>query len=257
MRVLLEITFDGGAFHGWQVQKNAVSVQQTLCEAFSGFFGGVISVTGCSRTDAGVHARRFFCHADLPLTFPPDRLPAAINPCLPRSLAVVGAREVPGDFHARYSAISKTYRYYILNSSYRRPLLDGRAFFFPKPLDLRRFSASARLFEGRHDFVAFMASGSDVGDTVRTVYSCRCFADGSLIVTEITADGFLYNMVRIIVGTLIRDASGASSTPVEDIIASRDRRLAGFTAPPCGLYLWDVCYGEVVPGLSETHLMKP
>ena len=242
MRLLLEITFDGGAFHGWQVQKNAVTVQQTLCEALGGFFGCEAAVTGCSRTDAGVHARRFFCHTDLPLTFPPEKLPAALNPRLPRSLSIVGAKEVPESFHARYGASSKSYRYFILNSPHRRPLLEGRAFFYPKPLDIPRFCSSSRLFEGRHDFAAFMASGSDIADTERTVFSCRSFTENGLLVTEIAADGFLYNMVRIIVGTLIRDASGDAPEPIPDIIASRDRRRAGATAPPCGLYLWDVDY---------------
>lgn len=241
MRIKLTLTFDGSAFHGWQAQKNALSVQKTVSDALSSLFKTECGVTGCSRTDSGVHARRFVCHTDISRPFPVERIPAALNSMLPASVAALSAERVPDSFHARYSVKIKTYRYYILDRDQRSPLLEGRVCHWRRPLDENIFFDSCSLFEGKKDFASFMAAGSDITDTVRTVYSCRGFRDNGLLVLEIAADGFLYNMVRIIAGTLMEAASGRE-LDVADAIASRDRSKAGFTAPPQGLYLWSVEY---------------
>ncbi len=242
MRVKLTLRYDGTCFHGWQVQKNAVTVQETLGEAFFSLLGKRVDLTGCSRTDAGVHARAFVCHTDLDVSMPLLKLPVALNCFLPHSVALLSAEKAPDDFHARYSVTTKTYRYYILPSPVRDPFRAKRVLFWNKPLDQERFCRLAPEFVGKHDFSAFMAAGSKITDPVRTVTDCRAFREGDCLCLEITADGFLYHMVRIIAGTLIFHSSGRPSEPICEILSSRDRGRAGFTAPPDGLYLWRVDY---------------
>ncbi len=245
MKVALTLIFDGSHFCGWQVQKNGKSVQQTVCEAFFSLFGQSVAVTGCSRTDAGVHALAYVCHAQLPTPFDVKKLPAALNFHLPVSVRVSAAREVSADFHARYSAVGKTYRYYIRSAACFSPFAENRAFWVSKPLDVGTMNEDAREYIGEHDFASFMAVGSSVTDTVRTVSDARVFEAGdALVCFEVTADGFLYNQVRIMVGTLIDRRLGRIKDSVSSILSGRDRTLAGFTAPACGLYLYSVNYGE-------------
>lgn len=242
MRVKLTLRYDGSEFHGWQVQKNALTVQETLGKAFFSLLGKTVDLTGCSRTDAGVHARSFVCHTDLESSIPLNKLPVALNRLLPPGIALLSAQQAPDDFHARYSVKTKTYRYYIHPSPLRDPFRAKRVLFWNKPLDGEVFCRLAPQFVGKHDFSAFMASGSKITDPVRTVTDCRGFWDGDCLCLEITADGFLYHMVRIIAGTLIAHSGGRPGEPICDIIASRQRSRAGFTAPPDGLYLWRVDY---------------
>ncbi len=252
MKLFIKIKYDGSAYAGYQVQNNAPTIQQELNKATMDLFGVRCDVTGCSRTDAGVHAKCFCAtvqaHAEscLITSIPADRIPQALNVRLPEDISVYYAEFVPEEFHARYSVVSKTYEYRILNAKYRDPFLKNKAFHYAKQINengiLLMQKAAANIC-GEHDFAAFMASGSKVTDTVRTVYYCDVNKTGDEIVIRISADGFLYNMVRIICGTLLDVAKGdISPEDVTRIIEFGDRRLAGPTLPPDGLYLVDVKY---------------
>ena len=248
MKYLLRIAYKGTAYHGWQVQPNGITVQAVMCKAAEAAFGCSCSVTGCSRTDSGVHAKKYFCTLE-PLSdnfnrIPPDRLPDALNRLLPEDIAVADAAEAEDGFHPRYSALEKEYTYLIWNERRPDPFLGGLAYHLPyPPLDVGAMQKAAEAFLGTHDFAGFMSAGSSVEDTVRTVKSLSVSADSGLVTIKISADGFLYNMVRIIAGTLAEAGLGKIS-PEEtgDIISSRDRSGAGATLPACGLYLTDVKY---------------
>jgi pseudouridylate synthase I len=243
MKLLLELSFIGTNYCGFQVQQNGVSIQKTVQNAAEKVFGPV-KLTGCSRTDSGVHARVFYCTAEGEgcSRIPPENVPMAFNSLLPDDIAVKSARIVDDLFHPRYSAKGKEYRYIILNSRIRDPFLEGRVYRFPSELNTAKMDYFAKQFIGLHDFAAFMAAGSKVADTKRTVSMCRVTREDETVTLAIAADGFLYNMVRIIAGTLIDCSRGKINEPVDAIIASHDRCRAGFTAPPEGLYLWDVFY---------------
>jgi len=242
IRVKLAISYDGTAYHGWQIQSNAVTVQGTLEKALKELFQTPLSLAGCSRTDAGVHARYFVCHTDLPRPFPLDKLPLALNALLPGDIAVLSAQEVPGDFHARFSCKGKTYCYRLYNGRIRDPLEVHRAGFWPVPLSAERMNRLAQTFVGEHDFSAFMATGSRVENTVRRMRALSVERKGEVIEFSVTGDGFLYNMVRIMVGTLIYADLGKLDGDLEDVLQSGDRTRAGITVPPQGLYLKEVFY---------------
>lgn len=243
-RYLLTLRYTGGEYCGWQVQSNARSVQQTVQDALEGVLGSRPGLTGCSRTDAGVHAKEFCAHFDAELPMPAERLPLALNARLPSDVAAASCREVGADFHARYSCKGKTYCYQILCSHLRDPFLEGYAWRVPQSPDQPLLDRAARAFVGRHDFCGFCASGSSVTDTVRTVTDCHVEGEGKLLRLYITADGFLYNMVRIVAGTLAEVLSGRiRPEDLPDIIASGRREKAGPTAPPQGLFLEKVWYG--------------
>ncbi len=226
------------------MQPNGVSIQKTVQAAAEQAFGCSLKLTGCSRTDSGVHARSFYCTVEGERCgcLPTERVPEILNHFLPDDIAVRSARVVDDSFHPRYSAAGKEYHYLILDSRIRDPFLEGRVYRSAGNFDTTYMDYAAEQFVGRHDFAAFMAAGSSVTDTVRTVSMCRVKREGELITIAIAADGFLYNMVRIIVGTLIDFSCERINFPISEIIASRDRTKAGFTAPPEGLYLWDVFY---------------
>ena len=248
-RLLLSLRYDGTGYHGWQVQKNGVTVQETLQNALQAVLAVRPGVTGCSRTDAGVHAEQFCCHLDTASAIAPEKLVAALNAHLPTDMAVCGCREVPSDFHARYACKGKTYRYQIYNSRWPNPFYDKYAWRLRSPLDIELLAASCKPFLGRHDFVGFSAAGGGVADTVRTLsdfsVETRPVGEGErLVLLRVTADGFLYNMVRILVGTLVAVQQGKIRLEdLPDILASRDRGRAGPTAPPQGLFLERVFYG--------------
>ena len=241
--LLLFLRFDGSAYHGWQVQENAVTVQQTLQDAIEAVFGARLPVTGCSRTDAGVHAKMFCVNFRTGSDIPCARVPYALNAHLPDDIGVYACRQVPDDFHARYSCVSKTYEYVMRNSPFRDPFAVGRATTVRFPLDETMLDREAQAFLGTHDFAAFAAAGGSVEDTVRTVYSAHVRRDGETVSFTVQADGFLYNMVRIMAGTLLDIASGKlPQGSIPEIIRSLDRSRAGVTAPPQGLYLQSVQY---------------
>lgn len=246
MKMLLKAAYDGKNYCGWQVQKNGKSVQGEICRAAKELYGADVKITGCSRTDSGVHALEYCFTLEAPEgapVIPAERLPSALNVKLNGDITVFSAEEAPEDLHARYSVKQKTYEYRIDNGFYKSPFKVGYAWHLKKPLDEKLMDKAAKEFIGRHDFSAFMASGSDVTDTVRTVTHAEVERDGSEVIFRVSADGFLYNMVRIMVGTLTEVAYGRLSPPdIKDIILSKDRKRAGLTAPPDGLYLKSVEY---------------
>ena len=236
--IALRLRYDGSRYHGWQVQKNAVTVAQTMEEALAKVCGERVKLTGCGRTDAGVHALRYCANFHSGCTVPVDRLPLAVNSRLPDDIAVVDAVEVPDDFNAIGSCVKKEYVYKILNSRIPDPFLADRVCFYPQRLDISLMQAAARAFEGTHDFKAVRSEGTQTKTTVRTVYWCRAEKDGDLITVSICANGFLYNMCRAMVGTMVY-ASYGKLIPEEipALLEKRDRRLTGPTMPPQGLYL--------------------
>ncbi len=247
MKYFAKIKYLGTAFHGFQVQPGLRTVQGELNEALNQAFGLPCKVTGCSRTDAGVHANEFCltveCNGG---TIPADKLPIAVARFLPEDLCLFYAEECDDDFHPRYDVKEKEYLYRIINRPIYDPFEFGRAWFLSRPITnegLERMIKAAEQFIGRWDFSAFMSEGSDVEDTVRNVTSLSINRVGDLIEIRISADGFLYNMVRIIVGTLTEVAFGRIfPDEIREIIASCDRSRAGMTAPAEGLYLNKVIY---------------
>lgn len=242
-RILLNICYDGSKYHGWQVQNNAVTVQPVVQDALESVLGVRPGVTGCSRTDAGVHALDFYCHTDIDSNIPCDRLTVAVNSNLPHSIAVKSCCDVNSDFHARYSVMKKTYIYRFYDAKTRDPFKEGYALHIYHKLDEALMNDAAKKFIGQHDFIGFCASGSSVSDTVRTVFDASVLRTGNEVVFSVTADGFLYNMVRIMAGTILAVSEGKiKKDDIPGIIESRLREKAGRTVPPCGLYLKKVCY---------------
>jgi len=245
-RIRVIVQYDGTNYVGWQVQENARSVQSTLQDALECTLGFRPDVCGCSRTDAGVHANMYVCHISSEnVDIPTERLAAALNSHLRGSgIAVVGASDEPSDFHARYSCTAKQYVYKIWNAPYSNPFLEGRALFCPKLIDLEKLSFAEEEFCGKHDFRAFMSKGSkNEENTVRTVKYFKAERNGELITLTVCADGFLYNMVRIMTGTYLKCArENLGKGSIADIIQSRERKNAGDTAPAHGLYLDRVFY---------------
>ncbi len=250
--IALRLRYDGSRYHGWQVQKNAVTVAQTMEEALAKVCGERVKLTGCGRTDAGVHALRYCANFHSGCTVPVDRLPLAVNSRLPDDIAVVDAVEVPDDFNAIGSCVKKEYVYKILNSRIPDPFLADRVCFYPQRLDISLMQAAARAFEGTHDFKAVRSEGTQTKTTVRTVYWCRAEKDGNLITVSICANGFLYNMCRAMVGTMVY-ASYGKLIPEEipALLEKRDRRLTGPTMPPQGLYLNRVWYDGAAGTMME------
>ncbi len=241
--IFLTISFDGTNYHGWQVQENAVTVQQTLQDAYEKICGSRDNITGCSRTDSGVQANRYCCNIHTLSDIPCEKLTRALNAVLPDDISVGSCREVPPEFHARYDCKSKEYIYRIWNSQNKNPFLYKYSLHYSFPLDVSFLDRQAKQFIRKADFKAFCASGSSVENTVRNVTDAEVKRDGDLITFRVCADGFLYNMVRIMTGTLLEISSGkipADSIP--DIIDSGDRNRAGATARPEGLFLNKVIY---------------
>ena len=242
-RLLLTLRYDGTAYHGWQVQPNGITVQQALQDAVEAVTGVRSGIIGCSRTDAGVHADMFCCTMDTDCPLRGNKLAAALNFHLPRDIAVYDAQQVAADFHPRYMAQGKRYVYRIWNGPQRHPVYEHYALHRHRPLDEKMLHQAAQDFVGTHDFAAFCGAGSAVEDTVRTVRACTVERQGELVLFSVEGDGFLYNMVRIMVGTLLEMADGrlpADASPT--IIASKNRETAGPTAPAKGLCLQEVFY---------------
>ena len=244
MQMLLTLRFDGTAYHGFQVQKNALSVCEVLQNGMQALYGTRPPVKGCSRTDAGVHELEYCVSYAPPKPIPPAKLPLSLNRFLPDDIRVLAAREVPDDFHARYSAQSKEYLYRIWNSPVDDPFEAKYHWRISQPLNEAAMARAAAYAVGTHDFAAFMSAGSKITDTVRTVHFFHVRREGKAIVLHICADGYLYNMVRILTGTLVE--AGAGRMPPEGLrtaLQSGQRALAGDTAPAKGLFLYRVNYG--------------
>ncbi len=242
--IRLWLTFDGAAYHGWQSQKNALSVCDVVTDAVSGLMEEPVKLYGCSRTDAGVHARIYCASFLTESRIAADRLPYALNFRLPGDIRAVGAEDVPPDFHAQYSCIGKEYTYRLHCGPFADPFLRGRVYHYRYGgLDAERMAEAAGYFTGTHDFTSCMAKGSQAKTTVRTVKYFNVAKKDNLIEFTVYADGFLYNMVRIMAGTLVEAGRGKiEPREVEDILLSLDRRRAGLTLPPHGLYLTKVDY---------------
>ena len=248
----MRLSYDGSAYHGWQVQKNEISVAETLETALTKICGHPVKTVGCGRTDAGVHALRYCANFRTDCRIPIDRFPLAVNSRLPGDISVSDAVEAPEDFNAIGSCLKKEYIYRILNSAVPDPFLQKRACFYPQRLDLSLMQQAARAFEGTHDFKAVRSLGTETKTTVRTVYWCRAEKEGDLITISICADGFLYNMCRAMVGTMVY-ASYGKLLPEEipGLLQIGDRRLTGPTMPPQGLYLNRVWYEGAVGEMME------
>ncbi len=243
--MLLTVSYDGTAYHGWQVQPNAVTVQEIIQNTLEAFLGEKTNISGCSRTDAGVHAKEFCCHFDCADNFPETAFLRGLDALLPKDISVTDCKEVNGDFHARYSAKGKTYAYYIHNSNIRDPFKARYSWRIERKLDLEKINAFCKEIIGKHDFYGFSSSGRTVTDTVRTVSECYAEQDGDMIFLKITANGFLYNMVRIIVGTAVAVSDGKIDvSTIKSIYELKKRNMAGETAPPQGLFLEKVIYKE-------------
>ena len=240
---LLTLCFDGTAYHGWQVQPNAVTVQSRLQDAAEQILGVRESVTGCSRTDAHVHADMFCCNLRTEKEITPEKLQTAFNAVLPRDIAVLSVREVPLGFHARYDCTGKAYRYLIVNRAVRDPFFENRALHYPWTLDAEALHREAQSFLGTHDFSAFCASKCAVEDKVREIRACSVYRNGDLVEFRVTGNGFLYNMVRIMAGTLVEIGTGdREPETVKEVFRTKNREKAGMTLPPQGLFLDEVFY---------------
>lgn len=242
--IALRLRYRGTAYHGWQRQKNAITVQETLEDALHALLGTAVKTVGCGRTDAGVHARTYCANFQAESGIPIDRLPLALNPHLPDDISIMAAVEAEPDFNAILSCEKKEYTYQILSSRIPDPFLRDLAWFYPVYLDAAVMDRAARMFEGTHDFRAVRSVGTETKTTVRTVHYCRVERIDDLVITRICADGFLYNMARAIVGTLVYAALGKIvPEEIPALLESGDRRLTGPTAPPEGLYLSKLWYG--------------
>lgn len=244
--IALKLRYDGSRYHGWQVQKNEISVCQTVEQAVEATCGKA-HVIGCGRTDAGVHANRYCANFRTESTIPIERIPLAINSRLPMDIAVLDAVEAPEDFNAIGSCIKKEYIYRIHNTNIRDPFLENRVCFYPQRLDLDRMKKAAEAFVGTHDFKAVRSVGTETKTTVRTVHWCDVSKQENLITVAICADGFLYNMCRAIVGTLVYASYGKlEPEEIPELLELGDRRLTGPTMPPQGLYMNRLWYDGIV-----------
>lgn len=244
--LLLTISYDGTNYHGWQIQKNALTVQETFQNALHRVTGEVPNIKGCSRTDSGVHANMYCVSMKLGKDIPCERLIMALNRHLPQDISVINCRKVSDDFHARYSCVGKEYIYKIWNSKVRNPFLSNYAFHYWYNLDEIYLNEAAKNFIGTHDFTSF--STLDLrkqNNMVRTIKWVNVKREGNLVTMTVAADGFLYNMVRIMIGTLIHVSMGKIlPSDLSAIIDAKDRAKAGPTAVPYALYLNKVFYEE-------------
>lgn len=251
-RFRLIVEYDGTAYCGWQRQINGPSVQAELEDALTRLTHASVSVVGSSRTDAGVHALGLCAHFDSATRIPPEKLAFALNTMLPPDIRIRESGPAPEGFHARYSACGKVYRYVFDNA--RHPHAVGRQYaaHVPVPMDESRMHAEAQALCGTHDFAAFAASGSVARSTVRTIYRARVTREGDRVTLTVLGNGFLYNMVRIIAGTLMEVGTGKRAPgAIERAIETGDRLALGQTAPARGLTLVAVLYaGEEEKALS-------
>lgn len=242
-RIKLTIAYDGTNYCGWQVQPNGITIEEVINKALSKLTGENILVIGASRTDSGVHAMGNVAVFDTETTIPPEKIAVALNQRLPEDIVVTKSEEVPLDFHPRYCDCSKTYEYHIINTRIPVPTKRLTNYFVSYVLDIDKMRQAASYLVGEHDFVSFCNVRTDVENTVRTITALDIITNGNEITVRITGNGFLYNMVRIIVGTLIRVGRGFyEPEKVKEILEAKDRKAAGVTAPPHGLMLMEINY---------------
>lgn len=242
-RLLVTIRYDGSAYHGYQVQSNALTVQEVFQNAVQKVFGKRLDVKGCSRTDSGVHANMYCISFDTEMNISNESVILALNTYLPEDVAAYDCKEVDMDFHPRYNCKSKEYIYKIYNGKYRNPFYAKYALWYRWNIDAEYLNNEAQAFVGKYDYSGFCSIKTDVEDTVREIYFCKVWREDDFVFFKVCGDGFLYNMVRIMVGTLLFVSEGKiKSGELKSIILSKDRKKAGKTAPPQGLYLNNVSY---------------
>ena len=245
MRILIRVSYDGTAYSGWQIQPNATTVEGTLRQAVCSLFGADIELIGASRTDAGVHALGNVAVFDVDTRIPAPKISYALNVRLPDDIRVWQSIQVEDGWHPRYQNSRKTYEYRILNRTFRMPTRRLDTYFYHHSLDVEKMSRAAAYLEGEHDFKSFCAVNAQVKTTVRTIYACSVTKADDIITIRVTGNGFLYNMVRIIAGTLIQVGGGQiEPEQMEQILAARDREAAGPTAPAHGLTMMGIEYME-------------
>lgn len=244
-RVKLTIAYDGTNYCGWQVQPNGITVEEVLNRELSRLLQEEIHVIGASRTDSGVHALGNVAVFDTDARIPAEKISFALNRSLPDDIVVQKSEEVPQDFHPRYCDSTKTYEYCIWNATFVQPVNRLYTYHVHDALDVEAMQRAARYIYGEHDFASFCSVGAQVQTTVRTVYSVDVIKKNELITIRVTGAGFLYNMVRIIAGTLLQVGTGAKSPEwVKEVLEAKDRNQAGPTAPAHGLTLIGIAYGE-------------
>lgn len=258
-RILLRVAYDGTNYHGWQVQPNAKTIEGELNRILTQLTGEEIQVTGASRTDAGVHALGNVAVFDTLSRIPAEKFSYALNQRLPEDIVIQSSVQVADDFHPRHCDCRKTYEYDILNRTFPLPAYRNTAYFLYGDLDLDAMRKACQAFLGEHDFASFCAAGAQVQTTVRTIYSLEVLEQPlagigrgdipeRLLTIRVRGNGFLYNMVRIITGTLVEVGRGhIRPEEIEGIIAACDRAKAGPTAPARGLRLVEIAYGESMP----------
>lgn len=248
--IALQLMYVGTAYHGWQVQKTVVTVAETLEKALATVVCHPVKCTGAGRTDAGVHAETYIANFRTTSAIPCDRIPLAVNTRLPEDIVVVRAVEVSEEFNAIGSCLRKEYTYRIYNSRIRNAFFVDRAWFYPKPLDAEVMQRAASQFVGTHDFAAVQSVGTEVQSTVRTVHYFDITRTGDLITCKVCANGFLYNMVRAMVGTCVYASEGKlSPEDIPRLLEARNRTAAGPTVPPGGLYMTRLWYDEATLGM--------
>lgn len=236
MRVKLVVAYEGTNYCGWQIQPNGITIEQVLNEALSSLLGEEITVTGASRTDAGVHSLGNVAVFETHTKMPAEKISFALNQRLPEDIVVQESCQVPEDFHPRFSKSRKTYEYRILNCRFRQPLERRTSYFYHYPLDVRAMQKAAAYLVGEHDFTSFASVHAQTNTYVRMIYALDVVREGDMIRIRVQGNGFLYNMVRIIAGTLIQVGAGIKKPEdMESILAGKDRELAGPTAPAHGL----------------------
>lgn len=239
------VAYDGTNYCGWQVQPNGITVEEVLNRSLSNLLGEKIEVMGASRTDSGVHSLGNVAVFDTNTRIPADKIAFALNQRLPEDIVVQGSCEVPSDWHPRYQESTKTYEYRILNRTFRMPTRRLDTYFYHYPLDVEQMSEAASYLVGTHDFASFCAANAQVKSTVRTIYSCTAQKENDIITIRVTGNGFLYNMVRIIAGTLIEVGAGKRRPEeIKDILAAENRDAAGPTAPAQGLTMMGIEYKQ-------------
>lgn len=241
--IKLTLEYDGTEYYGWQKQKEMKTIQGQLEEAIFIVTKEACEVTGSSRTDAGVHAKGFVANFKTNSKVPPERFREALNVKLPNDIVVIKSEKVEDDFHARYCAKGKTYEYYILNDQVPSALIRNQVYHYKYDLDIEAMKEGAKQFIGTHDFAAFRTQGSSVKGTIRTIFDVKVEKTEKIIKISVSGDGFLYNMVRIIVGTLIKVGNKKlKPEDIQDIIREGNRKRAGMVVPPNGLVLEKVFY---------------
>ena len=241
--IKLKIEYDGKDFNGWQKQPTKLNIQGEIERAIKDITGEEVDLIASGRTDAGVHALGQVANFKTNSNIPVEKFPIAINTKLKRSIRILEAQEVDERFHSRYNCKKKTYRYVINNSENGTAIYRNLEYNFSQKLNVEKMNEAAKYFLGEHDFRGFKASGTSSKSSVRTIYEANVYQEGSRIFIELTGNGFLYNMVRIISGTLIEvGLEKIRPENIKDIIESGDRERAGKTLPPQGLYLVNVEY---------------